>query len=580
MRVASRGGQRRNLFPLASLVVAYLMMATLLPNPLRVPSNEATTTAEFAPVVGKKDASASGGSISETGFAESAGIGSDGLGTGEFAVDEFGNPLPQLPTPIRKPRDKTCYAGRQAEDPLSPPCVAAFEGDNGGATYPGVTGDKITAVMYDGLSDIPDGENMCDPPSDEDGLSTRTLKALSNYFQRRYQTYNRRVCVIKQADSGAEDTNRKGDAIKTVQEYEPFAVMSFAEPNDDEYLKQISKQGVTSFGLNFFQPQSYYDNNAPLAFSFFDTQEEHVDITAEYMCRKLAKNPVRHTDDATLRGRPRKFGLIYTTGTQAGEGEPMGKLLQTLIKQKCGLEFASVAHFEDPGLESGSGGADNAAAVAQMRSDQVTTIHMIGYGNAIQLAQQTASASGYFPEWYLNSASVFDVGPVARLFADPRQRNFGVSLRWRTPAITETFWYQAYQQEAPGTLAETRWGYSWYYLLLNLYTAVQAAGPKLTPDAIARGMFTFKTDDLNNPYLPSGEYGEPNDYAFVSSYMEWYWDPRGTPPDGNPNEGCVRVTNEGKRFRAPQLTSDESGLYNPASPCTADIRFLQPGVGG
>ncbi|MEY2475600.1 MAG: hypothetical protein QOG87_915 [Actinomycetota bacterium] len=570
-----RGG--RKWVPLVSVAVAYVMIATLLPNPLRIPTDEATATAEFAPVVGKRT-NQSGGSLSETGFASSEGLGSGGDGLGEFGLG-LDNPLAQLPSPVSRPRQKTCYGDppRQAEDPLSPPCVAFFEGDNGGATYPGVTGDKVTAVMYDGLSDIPDGEDMCKPYSDEDSLSTRTLKAMQNYFQKRYQTYGRRVCIVKQADSGVEDVNRKGDAIKTVQEYNPFAVMSFAEPNDDEYLKQISKQGVTSFGLNFFQPQSYYEQNSPLAFSFFDTREEHAEITAAYICEKLIKNKVTHTDDPTLRGQTRRVGLIYNTGAESAGGEDMAPEIKRRAKQKCGFEFA--AEFKYPYDATTSGGAGNSQAIADMRNKNINTVFMMSYADAILLAQQTASNSAYFPEWFVNSTSVLDVGPVARVFSDPRQKTFGVSLRWRTPGIRETFWYQAYQSEQPNTLAEARWGFSWYYLLLNLFTAVQAAGPKLTPDAIARGMFTFKTDQLDNPYVPSGEYGEPADYAFVSSYMEFFWDPRGTPPDGNPSEGCVRVTNEGRRFRPGGVGSDESGLFNPASPCTADIRLLQDGVG-
>src|SRR5437660_234977 len=34
-----------------------------------------------------------------------------------------------------------CVNGHQTADPLSPPCVASFSGDNGGATYQGVSRD-------------------------------------------------------------------------------------------------------------------------------------------------------------------------------------------------------------------------------------------------------------------------------------------------------------------------------------------------------------------------------------------------------------------------------------------------------
>src|SRR5687768_2178126 len=37
---------------------------------------------------------------------------------------------------------------RQSEDPLAPPCVPFFEGDNYGDTAQGVTREEITVVVY------------------------------------------------------------------------------------------------------------------------------------------------------------------------------------------------------------------------------------------------------------------------------------------------------------------------------------------------------------------------------------------------------------------------------------------------
>src|SRR5688572_12407961 len=47
------------------------------------------------------------------------------------------------------PRVRRCVGDppRQTEDPQSPPCVAAWSGDNGGATWQGVTRDEIVVAV-------------------------------------------------------------------------------------------------------------------------------------------------------------------------------------------------------------------------------------------------------------------------------------------------------------------------------------------------------------------------------------------------------------------------------------------------
>src|SRR5581483_7090093 len=75
---------------------------------------------------------------------------------------------------IERPRVRRCVGNppRQTEDPQSPPCVAYWTGDNGGATYKNVTGDTIVVAAP--------------------AASPRVMADLEAYFNKRYEFYGRK----------------------------------------------------------------------------------------------------------------------------------------------------------------------------------------------------------------------------------------------------------------------------------------------------------------------------------------------------------------------------------------------------
>src|SRR5687767_10529724 len=96
-------GQVRPVAPISAGVAALLLVFLVLPNPLKVPQQNPTATAEYAPVPGHSDQSADGGNFGETGLANSSGIGSGGIGSG--AIPGF---IPPPPPPQFRPRQKAC----------------------------------------------------------------------------------------------------------------------------------------------------------------------------------------------------------------------------------------------------------------------------------------------------------------------------------------------------------------------------------------------------------------------------------------------------------------------------------------
>ena len=82
-------------------------------------------------------------------------------------------------------------------DPYSPPCVA-FSGSNGGATAKGVTGKEIVVTFrvlnergfQQTLAELA-GASLSDSP---DSI-TRTVGALADYFNQRFQLYGRKIKI-------------------------------------------------------------------------------------------------------------------------------------------------------------------------------------------------------------------------------------------------------------------------------------------------------------------------------------------------------------------------------------------------
>ncbi|HEX9889335.1 MAG TPA: hypothetical protein VGA69_07640, partial [Nitriliruptorales bacterium] len=123
--------------------MATVLAVFVLPSALNVPQSNPTQTLEFAPVPPADDAPPP----PPTGNTASLGLGtSAGPQTGR--TTDGGPDVPPPPVPEGEgatPVTKRCVGDppRQTEDLMSPPCVAHFGGDNGGATYHGVTGEQI-----------------------------------------------------------------------------------------------------------------------------------------------------------------------------------------------------------------------------------------------------------------------------------------------------------------------------------------------------------------------------------------------------------------------------------------------------
>ncbi len=571
-------------------MIGAVLVFLVLPNPLSVPQNNPTASAEYAPVPGEQQ-QAENANFAETQAATSAGVGAGGEGIGALPG------VPPPPLPEFKPRQKNCVGNppRQTEDPLSPPCVPFFEGDNGGATAPGVTKDDIKIVLYTDRcceGDMnepykPSDEGQCDSTYEFECTNiVRTVKAHLRYFQRRYQTYGRTVDVVAQKSSGnvgGSCASRQADAKNGLREHEPFAVIHIVAGGGLScYASEMGSKNVPSFGEGWPLPREDFRDIRPYMWGFFPDLTTIAEWSASFICRKLDEGTAKYAGDPTYHDQDRKFGFIRPEGDSRGpELRLSAALLESELQRQCGFEFDEQGRFDATGTPAG--GREAPQIISRFKQEGVTTVVCycipILTESTAPTMQRTAESLDYFPEWYWDSASRYDESFWWRAFGVPEHRNFGSTFLWRNPALREQYHFQAYREEEPGSDPNWRSNFEIYHVFLNLFQAIQAAGPNLTVDTVEQGMFTFNYLNRQNPFIPLGGYGPYgpdaiSDYTFVDSAMGWWWDPTGTPPGGQQGEGCMRVIRQGLRVYPDEWPRTDEDLFHEDDPCTQDGRKL------
>jgi hypothetical protein len=173
---------------------------------------------------------------------------------------------------------------------------------------------------------------------------------------------------------------------------------------------------------------------------------------------------------------------------------------------------------------------------------------------------ESADDINWGPEWYIIGVAGQDTDGSARTFDQDIVDGhlFGMSqageynkIEGKAGESYET-WTRAFKGQAPAR------GYgSVYYFSLALFMMLQAAGPILTPDNIAKGLRAMP--DGGGARGPIGTWSFADDHTAIDDAREIYWrnDKRG--PDGS--LGAYLETYGGKRFRTGQWPTGEPPVY-------------------
>jgi hypothetical protein len=448
---------------------------------------------------------------------------------------------------------------------FAPPCYAPFEGDNGGATSPGVTADTIRIVLYQSPDDDPIVQAIVKPSSDDTGPQAEdTIRTMLDYYETYYETYGRDV-ELEVYRSGAavdDEVAARADAVTIAEEMNPFMVWGGPLLAGAPFAEELAAQGIINLALGASSPPSLYVDNAPYLLSVAmspDQQRLHV---AEYVGKRLAGAPAEHTVPP-LSGEERVFGTVYL---ETGPGSTVTNENFEAALAEYGVEPAVAIPYADPvSLQD-----DAASVIARLKDEGVTSVIFFGDPLAPGTLTRVATDQEFFPEWILTGSALVDTTVYARSYDQEQWAHaFGVSaLTARAdPNVTGSYalyqWWNCTPPQADDSIG-----------LLLAYPAVTYAvlavtGPDLTPQHFTAGMFTADPTPraITNPSLSWGDKGTwpTTDYHGVDDATEIWWDPAATGPSETRTEGqgMYQYVDGGTRYLPGEWPESPPGVFDP-----------------
>ncbi|MHB8507996.1 MAG: type 1 periplasmic-binding domain-containing protein [Candidatus Dormibacteria bacterium] len=503
--------------------------------------------------------------LSQLGLADSGTVGSGG----NSAVGDAVQPTPlaeflQGLAPGTVAQQGHCVGRppRQTEDPLSPPCVAFWQGDNGGATAKGVTRNSITIVIATcGYGH--DGFDYNAAPSATDKPFETTMRALLRYFQARFQTYGRVVHLINQNPSVNCDVADEKDAE---QRYNPFAVIQWLGASED-YAVAAASQGTVGFqGVYRLQPApTLSDPSSRNRWSFEIATTTQGRAFGHYLCHGIVGHPAAMAGDPAYQLHTRTLGIATSQSDQV-----VARGLQDQLATECNTR-PKIYGYDT---------STRTTTVAALVADGVTTVlqgdNSDDDGNDLSALMGTAQSNRYNPEWVWNGSALQTPGWDRGNGTQEWNSAFGITDRWRLRPANQMYWYQAALEAAPSAHPDLGYGSTIYYGLLMAFTAIQMAGPHLSPDAVESALTKF-TAANDPPFSPRASYS-PVDHTFVDDFMIVRDDRSGVAP-GSSSPGCLRLADGGRRYLAdgPWPNDDRAAGTNSTQPCQP--AEVDPGVG-
>ena len=193
-------------------------------------------------------------------------------------------------------------------------CVADVEGDNGGSTSNGVTGDTITAVAWLPSENDPIFNIVSQGLGFDDTVEQvrETYEGLVEIFQSYYQTYGRTVELEFVESSGTilDPVSARADAIEAA-EYDPFVVLG------GPLLASAWTEELHARGIACLACPSVSDPE-PSAFAIIPSLSQIREHVAAYVSTKLADRPAEFAGE-DLQDQERVFGLLYQAQTSDDE---------------------------------------------------------------------------------------------------------------------------------------------------------------------------------------------------------------------------------------------------------------------
>lgn len=425
----------------------------------------------------------------------------------------------------------------------------AFKGNNGGATYRGVSDDTIKVVAYQVKQNEQVNAILAAAGTATNAQREVAFKAITAWVNANVELYGRKIEPIFYVGTtpASDAAGQQADAVYVAETLKAFAVLTlYPAPI---FHEELHRRGILNFTWNQF-PAAWFESLSPHTFGLFPDRDLTLQHVAEYLCGRVlggtaAPNPnAVHAGDPTYQRSSRKVGVIYQDATDNGP------YLAGLLKQRCGKEPAKMLSYP---ADIGNAVAISTNAVTQMQQEGITTVTCICDVIAPVFFTGQATKQGWFPEWIHNGYFVTDANAAGRLY-EPTQwsHSFGVStLSFPTP-IAQVNGYRVCRAGGGDHESCVKGQASYYAFLAVLSGSLERLGPNVTDVNVARQVVTLPPVGGTTPSearLTFGNQG-PSPYTYLDDTMEIWYDPTREGNDGK--QGAAYYVAGGRRYNLGQ----------------------------
>ncbi len=437
------------------------------------------------------------------------------------------------------------------------PCRPIWEGDNGGATFRGVSGEQINVLFYSEASiEFVDTALRGAGLSDSEQEAREAQELLRRWFNENFETYGRHV-TLEFVQGRAEYTDaaaQRADAVRYAQEHEAFAIAATVANNRD-FMDELARQQVICLGCGIQQLGTFYSERAPFIYSLLGDAETTNAGIAEYIVKKLGRESTADFAGLGIRGQPRRYGIFFPQEVYAGNAQDLRERMEA-----AGIPVTRMVGYVSD-INTAAQQAVN--AIQQMRAAGVTSLLCVCDPVAPLFLTEAAQSQQYHPEWIQTGYFGQDLDAVARFYNQEQwSRSFGPAVIPPSDDPENSSPYRLWRQEKGEGRVPLTMSAAWAPIL-TVFTALELAGPALDPGTFRDAMFSIRIEHTSK-FVPQVSWG-PDDFGGIDDAYEVWWSPNATGPDGQ--RGTYMTVNNGRRYVPGGWPATPTMVFRPE--CTA-----------
>jgi hypothetical protein len=537
-----------------ALIVAVALLLVVIIAPSKGPETSPTAVANGVPIDIPTTSSTAPSDITPTATATAKG-GKKGHQAGtpdtsSTAPTSTGNGETSAPSGDRS----HCVNGFQfsvAGFEAAPPCQPTFSGNNGGATFKGVTSSTIEIVYYQAKTNLA-LQAILGPA----GLSPTTAQVgdyiarATQFINSRYELWGRKIHVDyfvsgSCAASPPSDACFRQDAQTIVAKYHPFAVLFPRNITAPGFNSALSHLGVVNLG-GMNMPISFSSSQAPYHYDYDMDGDTQATLAGEWYCKMLANRKAIYAGEADFRGKPRSAEVLTEDTPEHVE---TAQRLAAIIN-KCDHGGGATVKTYSP--DTGQAVVQSTTLASQAKQNGITTILYSSDPIFPVYLTPQMSNQNYFPENVVIGSGYLDFDGIAQLYDKRQWKNaFGLGDLPDMAALSHydsgAVYRSTHGSQAPFTSAANIQGF-----FSVLAAGLQQAGPDLTPTNFERGTLTLPAQG-GSRFHSLIKFG-PGDFTGVSDARMIFYSPsRRSPTNGK--AGSYVALNGGHRYSLGEFPS-------------------------